>query len=482
LQDVVNEGELIAGKYRVEKVLGAGGMGVVVAALHLQLDERVAIKFLLPEMLNIPEAVQRFTREARAAVKIKSEHVARVFDVGLLESGAPYMVMEYLEGDDLAHWLERRGALPVELAVDFVLQACEALADAHALGIVHRDLKPANLFCTRRSDGTPSIKVLDFGISRTTGLGGSSDMGLTKTSAMMGSPRYMSPEQMQSPRGVDSRSDIWALGAILHELIAGSVPFAGETLPEICLKITTGEPPRLRSVRPGVPSGLESVVLKCLSKERDRRYRDVAALAAALAPFASERGRTSAQRIANVLSKTGLAHRQSVFAPAAVASSAGETAMTAAEAPLARTRVNRGRLVIAILACALAAAALTWSAKRRPPTGTASVAAPPRADPQAPPGVPVPVPTPVAPAPVPGHPAVAEPVPVPAVAPSPPKSGSHRNKAPHRAGKAALASPGPASAPPHAAVEPPKATQSPPARSTPPPDRSPPRGLIDDRR
>src|SRR3954465_531507 len=168
MSNEVHEGQILAGKFRIERVLGQGGMGVVVAATHLQLDQRVALKFLLPEALSNPEAVERFAREARAAVKIKSEHVARVADVGTLESGAPYMVMEYLEGSDLATWLQQRGKLPVEQAIEFVLQACEAIAEAHALGIVHRDLKPANLFVIQRADGVLAVKVLDFGISKAT--------------------------------------------------------------------------------------------------------------------------------------------------------------------------------------------------------------------------------------------------------------------------------------------------------------------------
>src|ERR1700722_2251218 len=196
----VEPGEGLAGKYRIERVLGAGGMGGVVAAHHIQLDQRVALKFLVPEALLNPESVARFAREARAAVKIKSEHVARVTDVGQLESGAPYMVMEYLDGSDLSTWLQERGRLPVDQAVDFILQACEALADAHALGIVHRDLKPANLFCIRRSDGQPSIKVLDFGISKVTDASGSASASVTRTAALMGSPLYMSPEQMLSSK------------------------------------------------------------------------------------------------------------------------------------------------------------------------------------------------------------------------------------------------------------------------------------------
>src|SRR5262245_6617782 len=185
----VREGDVLAGKYRIDKILGAGGMGVVVAAHHEQLDTRVAIKFLLPQALANTEAVERFAREARAAVKIQSEHVARVSDVGTLDNGAPYMVMEYLEGSDLAAWLHESGPLPVEQAIEFVLQACEAIAEAHAIGIIHRDLKPANLFVIRRPDGVLSVKVLDFGISKATGLSASgSDM--TRTSAVMGSPLY----------------------------------------------------------------------------------------------------------------------------------------------------------------------------------------------------------------------------------------------------------------------------------------------------
>jgi serine/threonine-protein kinase len=200
----VQEGEVLAGKYRVERVLGVGGMGVVVSALHLQLDERVALKFLLPEALANPEAVARFAREARAAVKIKSVHVARVSDVGTLETGAPYMVMEFLHGQDLSAVLRDRGPLPYPDAVEFVLQACEALSEAHALGIVHRDLKPANLFLITAADGSPCVKVLDFGISKLTSPSASDpDYAMTKTQAVMGSPLYMSPEQMTSSRGVD---------------------------------------------------------------------------------------------------------------------------------------------------------------------------------------------------------------------------------------------------------------------------------------
>jgi serine/threonine protein kinase len=298
------EGDVLAGKYRIDKVLGAGGMGVVVAAHHIHLDDRVAIKFLLPEALANRDMVARFAREAQAAVKIKSEHVARVTDVGTLENGAPYMVMEYLDGSDLSAWLLERGALPIEQAVEFVLQACEAIAEAHSLGIVHRDLKPANLFVIRRPDGGLSVKVLDFGISKRTGLSGSAG-SMTRTAAIMGSPLYMSPEQMQSSKDTDTRSDIWALGIILYELLTGDAPFTADTMPELVLKIVSAPPPLLRAVKPDAPVGLERVILRCLERDRATRYRDVAELAAALVEYAPKRARVSLERISGILKSTG---------------------------------------------------------------------------------------------------------------------------------------------------------------------------------
>ncbi len=273
-------------------------MGVVVAATHLQLDEKVALKFLLPEALQNQEAVRRFEREARAAVKIKSEHVARVTDVGTLDTGAPYMVMEFLNGMDLGDYLEKTGPLPFHEAADYLLQACEAIAEAHALGIVHRDLKPANLFRIIRSDGTPSVKVLDFGISKvTTG----SDASMTQTSSMMGSPYYMSPEQMTSAKSVDERTDIWALGIILHELLSGRVPYQGETIPEICVQVLQNPPPRLTELRPGAPVDLERIIDKALAKNRDERYQSVADFAADISAYASAPAVHSVERISKVL-------------------------------------------------------------------------------------------------------------------------------------------------------------------------------------
>jgi eukaryotic-like serine/threonine-protein kinase len=302
----VQPGDVLAGKYRVERVLGRGGMGVVVAAHHIQLDEKVALKFLLPEALGNAEAVARFAREARAAVKIKSEHVASVKDVGTLPNGAPYIVMEYLEGGDLATWLRQRGPLPIEQAVEFVLQACVAVADAHALGIVHRDLKPANLFCVRRSDGQLSIKVLDFGISKMTDTSSLASGSGTRTSALMGSPFYMSPEQMRSSRDVDAQTDIWALGVILFELMSGRPAFQAETVTELAIKVANERTPSVRGFRPDVPSALEAILFKCLEKDRRRRYRNVAELAVALLEFAPKRAKASVERIAGIVQAAGL--------------------------------------------------------------------------------------------------------------------------------------------------------------------------------
>ena len=249
----VNEGDILAGKYRVERVLGEGGMGVVVAAMHIQLEQRVALKFLLPHALQSGEAVARFLREARASVKLKGEHVAKVSDVGTLENGSPYMVLEYLEGMDLSQVLAERGRLPLDEALDFLLQAGEAIAEAHSLEIVHRDLKPANLFLTKRADGSPWIKVLDFGISKMTPQNAAPrEVRLTGRMAVMGSPHYMSPEQLRSTRDVDHRADIWALGTILHELLTGKPAFDGPDVTAVCAKIMEAAPDSVVAMRPEV--------------------------------------------------------------------------------------------------------------------------------------------------------------------------------------------------------------------------------------
>ncbi|MDB4996136.1 MAG: Protein kinase [Myxococcaceae bacterium] len=296
------EGDVLEGKYKIEHILGEGGMCVVYAARHLQLEERVAVKMLRPEMMEQPDIVERFLREGRAAIRIHSEHVVRIFDVGMLPSKNPYLVMECLQGSDLDALLLANGPLPIQAAVDYVLQAGEAIAEAHTLGIVHRDLKPANLFLTRRADGAPWVKVLDFGISKVSARKSRNpDLGLTGAAAIMGSPRYMSPEQMRSSKNVDGRTDIWSLGAILHELIAGEPPFKGDTMPEICANILQDPPTSLLAIRPDVPPALEAAIMRCLEKDVGDRFAHMGDVAVALAEFASPSGRASAHRIVGIL-------------------------------------------------------------------------------------------------------------------------------------------------------------------------------------
>jgi len=291
----VRHGEVLAGKYRVDRILGKGGMGIVVAAHHLQLDQIVALKFLRPEAVANPEALDRFMREARNAVRLKSEHVARIIDVGTLDSGAPYIVMEYLEGSDLGGVLAQERTLPVPVAVDFILQACDAIAEAHALGIIHRDLKPQNLFVTRRHDNTPLVKVLDFGISKSMA---GDDFAATLSQTVMGSPAYMSPEQMRSAKFVDGRTDVWALGIILYQLVVGHAPWKGEAFVELCFKIATDPLPPFPSAQ---PAGFEEVVQRCLEKDPNRRFSDVYALAVALSPFAPAHAQPLVESIGRVL-------------------------------------------------------------------------------------------------------------------------------------------------------------------------------------
>lgn len=292
----VELGEVLAGKYRVERILGAGGMGIVVAAHHLSLDQLIALKFLLPEANANPEARKRFAREARNAVRLKSEHVARIFDVGALDNGASYIVMEFLDGVDLGSLLARERTLPVPVAVDFILQACDAVAEAHALGIIHRDLKPQNLFVTRRHDNSHLIKVLDFGIAKAAPNG--VDFTGTTTQAMIGSPGYMSPEQMRATRLVDARTDVWALGIVLHELVLGHKPWTGEAF-DLCLKIATEPLPPFPDA--GLPPGFEHVLRRCLEKDPDQRFSDVDALAVALSPFAPPHAQPLIQQICRAL-------------------------------------------------------------------------------------------------------------------------------------------------------------------------------------
>ncbi len=279
-------GDVVAGKYKIERVLAIGGMGAVMAAHDAALDRRIAIKFMLPKALESPEVRERFFREARAAVSIRSEHVVDVFEVGVASPDMPYIVMEYLPGRDLHQLLENRSPLPVAEAVDFVLQACEALAEAHSLGIIHRDVKPSNLFVTHRPDGSAFVKVLDFGISKTIAKMEEQAKSLTQSSVSLGSPLYMSPEQVRNSKIVDSRTDIWSLGIVLYELLTKQLPFDGETIPSLAAAIASDPPRRLRETRPDVPVKLEAVIMKCLEKDPAKRYQKIGGFARDIVEFA----------------------------------------------------------------------------------------------------------------------------------------------------------------------------------------------------
>ncbi len=299
-------GDVVGDKYRLEAVIGRGGMSVVYRATHLQLDQQVALKVLSAEALLLPEYIVRLRREARAVSRMRSEHVVRVHDIGELETkgdvpGVPYLVMEYLSGLDLAAVLACRGPMSVDLAVECILQACEALAEAHALGIVHRDLKPANLFLTESADGSPCVKVLDFGISRMSR--GHGLTSLTDPGTVLGTPSYMAPEQMEAGDTVDARSDIWALGTILHELLLGKPPYTGDSLPQIFMKIMRSRPPRASRLRAGVPSEIDAIVAQCLAIEPTDRFQTVAELAWALSAVGTPHARDSAERISRVFDK-----------------------------------------------------------------------------------------------------------------------------------------------------------------------------------
>ncbi|HEU4410363.1 MAG TPA: serine/threonine-protein kinase [Polyangiaceae bacterium] len=306
-------GELVlGGKYRMEALIGAGGMGVVMAAEHIALGQKVAFKFLAPRGPAADNVTARFVREARSAARIDSEHVVRVSDVGVLESGVAYMLMERLEGQDLGEHLRAHGPLPVDEAVFYLLQACDAVAAAHAAGIIHRDLKPSNLFLARRPDGRSTVKVLDFGISKAPALSRHDvDQSLTRPGAVLGSPLYMSPEQVRNTKGVDARTDLWSLGMVLYELLVGSPMYNIDTLPALCAAIVADPPVPLRSKRPDAPPGVEEAVLRCTQKDPGQRFASVAELALAIAPYGPPEGDLLAARVARRLGASGEPFRPS---------------------------------------------------------------------------------------------------------------------------------------------------------------------------
>ncbi len=341
-EPIARVGDVVAGKFRIERVLGEGGMGVVVAARHMQLDERVALKFLRPSMSS-PEMVARFAQEARAAVKLKSEHVARVLDVGMRQDGVPFIVMEYLQGQDLSQLLREGGPLPPEAAADLAIQVCEGLAEAHARGVVHRDIKPENLFLAEHGDGWRTLKILDFGISKAVLTGSAvpkADSNI-RTQSLMGSPCYMSPEQLRSTQSVDHRTDLWSLGVVLYELLTGETAYSPEqSLTEVIACILEQPPPTVRAMRPDVPPALDDIVAHCMERDRDVRFQNAAELAIALMPLAPRHSRMKVERAVAVTRAAGLSDAALVV-PSSIAPPPGETPSISLIAKRPAGRISR---------------------------------------------------------------------------------------------------------------------------------------------
>ncbi len=353
----VRPGTVVANKYRVEKLVAAGGMGAVLKAQHVALDQAVAIKIMRPELADRAEAAQRFLREARAAAKIASDYVARVTDVDVLEDGTPFMVMEYLEGQDLDQVLDQESKLPIARAVDYAMQALAGLGAAHAMGVVHRDLKPSNLFLVRRADGGTRVKLLDFGISKI--VDSVADQGLkagatTSAGATLGTPRYMSPEQISSSKSVDTRTDLWATGVILYEMLGGSYPFHGDNSGEILASILTHPVRPLAELRADIPDQLAAAVHRSLEKRRDDRFTSAHEMMRALAPFASKRMQALVADLEDVASVATIrgargdepTQRSAGTPPRGVAAgepTSGRTALTRVDTPEAERAEGDGR-------------------------------------------------------------------------------------------------------------------------------------------
>lgn len=347
-------GELIGGKFRITESLGQGGMGVVLGGEHVDLRQAVAIKVMRPALAKEPDALARFLREARAAASIKSRHAVRIHDVGTTGAGVPYMVMERLHGIGVDALLAEQGMLAIPQAVQIIMGAAEAIAEANGLGIVHRDVKPSNLFLADDPAGSPVVKVLDFGISkRVTVEDGRDSASLTAPQTLLGSPQYMSPEQLRDPRSVDERTDVWGLGVTLYELVTGRMPFECDSIPELCALIFNSTPARADTLRRQVPAGLSDVIELCLVKRPQDRLASAAALIAKLEPFGRD----------------GVAEEESRTLPAA--REGGQGSRT-----LAERRPRRAPLLVAgAAASAVALGAALYVASG---TGTRGVATPPQ--------------------------------------------------------------------------------------------------------
>jgi serine/threonine-protein kinase len=373
-------GDVVAGRYEIDGVAGEGGMAIVFSARHLHLNERYAVKVMRRGFAANPNLVSRFLQEARSAAQLKSDHVCRVFDVGI-HDGVPFMVMELLRGEDLRSVLERGDLLSVEESVEFVIQACEALTEAHGLSLVHRDIKPENLFLTVGRDGWRSVKLLDFGISK---LVDSEFVSTTlrrhlDTKDLLGTPHYMAPECIRSSRDASSLSDVWSLGVVLYELLCGLLPFHGETVTEISASVLETEPEPLAATRPDLPTSLVEIVQWCLAKQPELRVSSAAELATQLVPFAPRRSRAIVERTQSRARARGelLDLPPSQFPPPLEASQPVPLPVpstpTVAEAPAPRGMGLGAMLGLAIAGFAAAAGTTYWFVTRpEPPTRAAA--------------------------------------------------------------------------------------------------------------
>jgi eukaryotic-like serine/threonine-protein kinase len=475
-------GSVIAGKYRIQRQIAEGGNGVVVEAMHLALRQPVAIKYLKPGPRASSDIVERFEREGRLAAQLTSEHVVRVHDVGELGDGSPFMVMELLKGRDLGKVLVESGPLPIPRAVDYVLQTCDALAQAHALDIVHRDIKPENLILAERASNTPIVKVIDFGISKAAPGRDRDGHWVRETSKndRLGTPIYMSPEQLRSSSEVDARTDIWSLGVMLHEFLTQALPFNGDDLPQLCTNILLLSPMRLRDMRPGAPPELEAIILKCLQKSPDQRFRNVAELAQELAPFGPPGSQERAARIKDVLRVAGMSIRPAAPRPGSLdAVAIRDLVAPALDGTEWRPPRRRGIVIFAVSALAMGALVALLSLGRTRASGTASATLPqsPTVSRVPPVGAAGLAPAAVPPAAVtPAAVATAAGPPVPTATVSLAASSQAPSMATPSAKRTAMTMGHPAASPP---VAPPK---QPSARPAPPPSSNDPRALFGERK
>jgi eukaryotic-like serine/threonine-protein kinase len=393
-------GVLLDGRYRIERLLGEGGMGAVYLASHVGLGREVAIKFLHAELASREEVVGRFYREAQAAAAIRHKNIIEVFDVGVSPQGEPFLVMEYLEGESLAGLLKRAGPLNLGAACAVMEPALQALQAAHRKGIIHRDLKPDNIFLAYQQGDPPVVKIIDFGISKFTQ--GEFDKWRTKTGSVMGTPAYMSPEQARGSAGLDHRTDLYSMGTILFEMLTGVLPYAGNNFAEYLSAMLIDDPRAPQSVCAGFPSEAEPLVRKALAKNPDQRFQNAAEMLDALMALPSFDARQERLTLlASTIEVRGFAAGDLGQALSAPGRSAGDQAVPSRLRVAATALIGAGPwrwVMLGVALAAGAAAAVLWSSRTsKAPASIAPIASQPAlvvpaAPPPAPPSVPLPAP------------------------------------------------------------------------------------------